>query len=171
MRARRRLSRSSGAAQMRRPATYLPSTATAYRVHMSDGVGGRSSWAQYVKSGTERPGWSVARLARESGIHRSTIFRWIKGDGGNVTVDSVRRIAEALGEDPDEALRAAGQLVASTPAGGSDEELELIMRAPVDDQLKARMVEMLLKRREREREQRIADFQVLLEEAARRGEP
>lgn len=74
---------------------------------MSDGVDGKSSWSRYIDEATRRPGWNAAKLARESGIHRSTIFRWKGGDGRSVTVDSVRRIANALGDDLDEALRAA----------------------------------------------------------------
>jgi transcriptional regulator with XRE-family HTH domain len=136
---------------------------------MSDGIGGRSSWARYIDQATRRPGWNVAKLARESGIHRSTIFRWRNGDGGNVTVDSARRIAMALGDDPDEALKAAGDLVADRALDGRDEELALIDRAPVDDDLKAVMRQKLLERRERERQQRIADFQTMIDLAKRDG--
>ena len=164
-----RLSRHRDAAQMRRPPNYHPSSSTAYRVHMSDGVGGKSSWARYIDQATRRPGWNVAKLARESGIHRSTIFRWRNGEGGSVTVDSARRIALALGDDPDEALRAAGDLVADRALDGQDEELALIDRAPVDDDLKAVMRRKLLERRERERLDRIAYVQDLID-FAKRGE-
>jgi transposase-like protein len=99
--------------------------ATPYRVHMSDGDK-RESWADYLRRMTTRPGWSVARLARESGIHRATIFRWIGGQGG-ATVTSVSQIADALGDEPANALRAAGNM-----AGVADEmpdpDLQLLMR-------------------------------------------
>ncbi|HEY9370483.1 helix-turn-helix transcriptional regulator [Streptomyces sp.] len=75
---------------------------------MSDGAS-RESWADYLRRMTARPGWSVARLARESGVHRSTLFRWIAGSGG-ANVTSVRAIAKVLGDDPSNALRAAGNM-------------------------------------------------------------
>lgn len=106
-------------------------------------------------------------MARDSGLHRSTIFRWRNGDGGSVTVDSARRIAQALGDEPDEALRAAGDLVADRGLDGQDEEMALIDRAPVDDNLKAIMRQRLTERRERERQQRIADFQAMIDVAKR----
>lgn len=124
------------------------------------------NWASYLRRMTRRPGWSVAQLARESGIHRATIFKWISGEPG-VTVDSVRRIALALGDDPDTAFRAAGNTGA--PAAAEDEELALIDRAPVDDDLKAVMRQKLLERRERERQQRIADLQTMIDLAKRDG--
>lgn len=92
----------------RRPPNAHDQHATAYRVPMSDG-GNRESWADYLRRMTDRPGWSVARLAREAGIHRATIFKWMGGKGG-ATVTSVRAIAEALGDEPSNALRAAGNM-------------------------------------------------------------
>lgn len=134
---------------------------------MSDASNPGEDWAGYLRRMTKRPGWSVARLAREAQVNRATIFRWLKGDGG-VNVDSVRRVAQALGDDPDNALRAAGnsgQVV--TPA--QDEEVALIMAAPVDDELRQRMLAKLYERRERDREQRIADFQAMIDLATPEG--
>ncbi|MEW2383342.1 hypothetical protein AB0873_14805 [Micromonospora sp. NPDC047707] len=73
---------------------------------------------------TSRPGWSVARLARESKIHRGTIFGWMKGEG--VTVASVKAIAKALGDDEAHALAAAGG--AATHAEKLDPDLRIIMQ-------------------------------------------
>ncbi|WP_158554050.1 helix-turn-helix domain-containing protein [Micromonospora deserti] len=92
---------------------------------MSDGAK-RESWAEYLRRMTDRPGWSVARLARESGIHRATLFRWIAGKGG-ANVASVRQIAEALGDDPANALRAAGNMEGA-PEEALDPDLQVIMR-------------------------------------------
>lgn len=123
------------------------------------------TWAEYLRRMTRRGGWSVARLARESGIHRGTIFKWIGGETG-VTVDSVRRIAIALGDDPATALRAAGS-VSKPDTEDRDEAMELISRAPVDDDLKAQMRRTLLERRERERQAQIADLQDMINIATR----
>jgi transcriptional regulator with XRE-family HTH domain len=136
---------------------------------MSDGEQGMSAWARYLKAAIDQPSWNVAKLARQSGIHRATIFRWMKGEGGNVTVDSVRRIAIALGDDPDAALRVAGELVNTPPppSAGRDEEMDLIDRAPVDAALKDSMRRKLQERRERERQARLADLQDMIDVAKR----
>lgn len=137
---------------------------------MSDAPAPGDNWAGYLRRMTKRPGWSVARLARESGIHRATIFKWLAGEEG-VTIDSVRRIATALGDNPDNALRAAGN-----PGGGDalDEEMALIDRAPVGDALKATMRRKLLERRARERQETLAYLQDMIDvaeiEIAKRGE-
>lgn len=97
-------------------------------MHVSDA--GRSTWATFLAQQTARPGWSVARLARESGIHRSTIFRWLKGDGG-LTMASVRQIAAALGVDPQTALLAAGNMVSAAPPSDAlpmDPDIVVILR-------------------------------------------
>src|SRR5690554_3702349 len=109
---------------------------------MDDGANGLSDWGRYLKRMTARPGWSVARLARESGIHRATIFDWIKGDGESVTIASVRAIAAALDDDLENALRAVASLVSAPEP--RDEEMELILSAPVDQQTKKRMIAQLL---------------------------
>lgn len=164
---RRRNATSERDAKRRRPVTYRRSSDTAYRMRVSDASPRGETWAAYLRRMTKRPGWSVARLARESGIHRATIFKWIAGDIG-VTVDSVRRVAQALQDEPDNALRAAGNAGAPTaPAEDEDDGMAIIDQAPVDDDLKDMMRRQLLERRERERLQRIADFQTMIDLARR----
>lgn len=123
---------------------------------MDDGQGELSAWGAYLKRMTSRPGWSVARLARESGIHRATIFDWIKGSGDSVTIASVRAVASALGDDLENALRAVASLE-SIP-GPNDEEMDLILSAPVSDDVKKRMITQLLQMREQDRQQRMQVF-------------
>lgn len=129
-------------------------------MHMSDGSA-EESWAQYLKRMTDRAGWSVARLARESGIHRSTIFRWI-GGGRGVTVASVRSIAAALGDDVADALRAAGNVVDQEER---DEEVQLILDAPWSEEKKVRMIDRLYRLREEDKQRRIATMRLLLDDA------
>lgn len=125
----RRLNRRRGlrlhVVKERRPPTAQDPFAVAYRVPMSDG-GNRESWADYLRRMTDRPGWSVARLGRESGIHRATIFKWIAGKGG-ANVTSVRAIAAALGDDPANALRAAGNMECE-PEEALHPDLQLLQR-------------------------------------------
>lgn len=91
-------------------------------------AGRRESWGEYLRRMTDRPGWSVARLARESGIHRATIFKWMAGKGG-ANVASARAIGDALG-DTDNALRAAGNM--GDAADAVDPDLQVIIRRLAD---------------------------------------
>jgi transcriptional regulator with XRE-family HTH domain len=134
-------------------------------VPMNDGSGGLSHWGAYLKRMTSRPGWSVARLARESGIHRATIFDWMKGSGESVTIASVRAVAEALGDDLENALRAVASLDAAPKP--RDEEMELIMSAPVDDDMKRRMITRLLDLQEQDRRQRMQVVQWMVASESR----
>lgn len=70
---------------------------------------------EYLKAIQERPGWSIARVARESGGHisRATLFRLMAGDTKRgATIETVRLVAQIVGDDPDTVLaRVAGSLV------------------------------------------------------------
>lgn len=104
-------------ARMRRTRVYLSSVGTPYGEHVSD-INGQTqdpnAWAALLRDITSRPGWSVAKLARDSGIHRSTIFRWINGEMSNLTLDSIRLVAEAANIDIRDTLRAAATLIMQT---------------------------------------------------------
>ncbi len=102
----------------------------------------------------------MARLAREAGIHRATIFDWMKGGGDSVTIASVRAVANALGDDLENALRAVAGLESSRTQ--RDEELDMIMSAPVDDDMKRQMITRALELREQQRQQRIQILQWLM---------
>lgn len=120
---------------------------------MDDGPAVPNDWGAYLRRMTARPGWSVARLARESGIHRATIFDWIKGGGESVTIASVRAIARALGDDLESALRAVANL--ESAPGSRDEEMELILSAPVGPEMQKQMIAQMLELREQDRQQRL----------------
>lgn len=123
-----------------------------------------SEWARYLKRMTSRPGWSVARLARESGIHRATIFDWMKGNGDSVTIGSVRAVAAALDDDLENALLAVASLVPSPR--GRDEEIELILSAPVSREVQRRMIGQLLELREHDRQRRLRMIEWMVAEVA-----
>lgn len=119
-------------------------------------VDGPDAWSAYLRRMTDRPGWSVARLARESKLHRATIFGWIKDGSGSVTIASVHAIADALGDSRASALAAAGNV--------RDEEMEIILGMPWSDARKARQVERLHRLREEEKARRIADLTFMAED-------
>jgi transcriptional regulator with XRE-family HTH domain len=109
----------------------------------------------------ERPGWSVARLARESGLHRSAIFGWIADGAGGITIRSVYLIADALGVDREDALRAAGNLPPER-----DAEVELILSSTRTELEKVAMIDRLMRRREEERQRRLDDLRWMLGQEA-----
>lgn len=119
-----------------RPSLYEDPFAGAYRRLMGDANERHESWSDYLRRMTSRPGWSVARLARESGIHRGTIFKWIAGKTG-ATVANVKSIAEALGDDPAKALSAAGNVGVATTDEPLDPDLKLLVRRLSDPQVSA----------------------------------
>lgn len=161
---RRRKETLHGDSKGRRPGSYRCSSDTAYRLRMSDPSPPAEDWAGYLRRMTKRDGWSVQRLADESGVHRSRIFKYMAGDVG-VTIDTIRRIAHALGDAPENALRAAAQIGAPTTV--RDEEMELIERAPVDEELKRSMREKLLAHREQQRRASINYVQDMIDFAKR----
>ncbi|SCL12835.1 helix-turn-helix domain-containing protein [Micromonospora inyonensis] len=109
-------------AKEQRPPNYRCHWQNAYRSPMGD-ASSAEDWAGYLRRMTRRHGWSVARLARESGINRATIFGWMNGDG--VTVANVKVIAKALGDDEAHALAAAGGV---EPEEALDPDLRIILR-------------------------------------------
>lgn len=139
---------------MRRPGSYPRRWIEPTVIHV---VQNPDAWSAYLKRMTSRPDWSVARLAKESGIARSSIFRWIADGAGAITIDSVYRVADALADDRANALRAA----ANMPLDG-DPEIELIQASNRSDRVKAQMIDRLLARREEERARRVADLEWML---------
>jgi hypothetical protein len=77
----------------------------------------RGPWAEYVTWAAARAG-SVDELAARTELHRTTISGWKTGrkTADNATLKSIRAIAAAVGDDPRNALRAAGRAVADDTA-------------------------------------------------------
>lgn len=108
---------------------------------------------------TSRPGWSVAKLAREAGLSRSTIFRWIAEGAEGITIQSVYLVADALGDERAHALKAAGNLPPER-----DVEVDLILASNRTDAQKAHLIDRLMRRREEERQRRLDDLAFMLDE-------
>lgn len=122
-------------------------------------VDGGDAWSAYLRTMTRRPGWSVARLARESGIARSSIFKWIAEGAEAITIDSVYRVADALGDDRTSALRAAGNV---STLETRDPEVDLILSSDRSEREKAAMIDRLMRRREEDRQRRLDDLKFVL---------
>lgn len=105
---------------------------------MSDGRAPGRSWGRYLREIANRPGWSVARLAREAKLNRTTIFDWIRdGDADRVTIGSVLAVAAAVGDRPLDALRAAAGIAEV------DDELERILLADIPQDAKRELLDLL----------------------------
>lgn len=99
----------------------------------------------------KRPGWSVSRLSRDSGIARSTLHRWLAGDA-SLTTHSVRRIAQTLGVDLAEAMLAAGAAL-GPPKVDDDPEMRVVIESDLADAKKAAIIAHIRARRARDLEE------------------
>jgi len=127
---------------------------------------GRREWGAYLDRVTNRPGWSVARLAREAGLSRQTIFDWKRGGTGkSVTIGSVLAIARAVDDDPLTTFRAAASLFAVE----SDPEIASVVNAKLDGIAEAQIIDSIIARRRSDEERRIADTERMIELARGRA--
>lgn len=141
-----------------------------YRVTMGNDQTDQNGWGEYLKRMTSRPGWSVARLARDAGINRATVFKWISGRTG-VTVANVRIVATALGDDPNNALRAAaGSVIADDQFLATDDEVELVRSDPrLSPAQRTRILRLIHERRAREREAGLAETRSIIDALGETG--
>jgi transcriptional regulator with XRE-family HTH domain len=87
----------------------------------------------WVRSELEKRGWSIRKLARESGLTHPAISKVLSGKNA-VTVNFCYRIARAFGESPETLMRMAN-LSAPMPDYGDwlmEEIIEEIKRLPDD---------------------------------------
>lgn len=129
--------------------TYTCRACATYRLYMADGA--EDAWTKFLRDIVGRPGWSVARLARESGIDRSHIHRMMRGEGKTVTVESVRMIAKGAGVSLASALHAARARTMTEPVDTADEddpEVRAIRESGLSDRKKRDLLAHLARRRQ-----------------------
>ncbi len=109
------------------------------------------------------------------GISRNTISRWEIGRYKPDRAEDVIAFARATGVPVDEALAAAGFRpdvpAPAEPSAPADPEIDRIRRAPISDAAKKRLVEMIVKRRAREQQTRMAELELLIQAAERLDRP
>ena len=132
-----------------------------YGVRMRDEIEPRNEWGAFVHHLTKRPGWSIARLSRAAGIHRSTIFRWINGDFKNARLPNIKIFAEAAEVDYHSALQAATGIQRQI-----DEEdqgaIRIILESDASDTVKRELVEHVRTRRLEHEAQRRREIELIL---------
>jgi transcriptional regulator with XRE-family HTH domain len=121
---------------------------------MDNGDAG-GTWGIYLRRLANRPGWNVTKLARASGLDPSTVFEWIRTDSGEkVKTSTLLALADAVGESPVDAFRAAAGIMEGDP---DDTEIADVLKSDLDDDGKQEIIEDILDRRERDRERRRRD--------------
>lgn len=128
-------------------------------------VNGGDTWSAYLRRMLEARGMSVSELAKRAGLNRTTVSLWLNRGAGAITIQSVYLVADALGADRTEALKAAGNLPPER-----DPEVDLILNSDRSEREKAQMIERLMQRREEEKVRRLADLQWMLGEQVEVGE-
>lgn len=151
--------------QVRHLGTYTCGGCATYREHV--GEDGKDAWTEFLAALIARPGWSVSRLARESGMDRSHIHRMMRGETKTVTVETVRMIAKGGQASLAEALHAARSRTSGEPVGTSEEndpEIRAIMESNLSDSTKRDLVAHV-----RRRQQQLREEVDMLIESAKRG--
>lgn len=134
---------------------YVSSSWTDYHSAMADDPVGEQR-VEFLKGITSRPGWSVARLAREAGRNASTIWDWMNPNISTekITVESINKIAAATGDHPLTVFRAFTGLIEEEP---EDEAIGLVLQSDLDDAEKTRMIRNIMARREQDSARRVQD--------------
>lgn len=136
----------------------------------------RNSWATYAKHARTNtiPPLTQSELARRIDTDRTTIWRWEHGKQRPEDPEIVVRWAAVVGVDPDEALAAAGLrpgvAAPDKPTMDVDEEIELVRTDQrLSDDMKRRIIELILERRERDRLRRMEETQQMIDLFRRGG--
>jgi transposase-like protein len=128
------------------------------------GNGGQvDDWGRYLREMTSRPGWNVARLARDSGINRSTIHEWMRWGGKSLTVASVLAVAKGLDVDPEEALLAAGNVLYRAGHVPADEpEIAEILVSGLPEDVQQALIEAVIDERKRDQQNRLTNVRRMI---------
>lgn len=128
----------------------------------------RNAWASVVHDAIQRlDRGNKSAFARRVGLTTRTIDRWL-GAAVDVSENSVRQIAEHTGQNPIDLLVTVGyyrpnELAGAAPAAvdpRKDPVIQLILADPTwTEEEKIVLVQRELDRIERERQQRLADYE------------
>ena len=53
-----------------------------------------------ITAAAEKRGWTMNELSQRAGLHRNALAQIMSGRAKNPRIDTIRRVAFALGEDP-----------------------------------------------------------------------
>lgn len=113
---------------------------------------------------------SKTELARRLGIDRGTVHRWEIGQTKPEDPETVRKFAEALKLDLEEALAAAGlrpgqeaPTTATRHETPDEREIRIIWESGLPADLKRRLIEHVKARQERDRKARAEEIKMIAE--------
>lgn len=125
-----------------------------------------AGWAAYAQHAREAAGLTKTELARRIGVDRMTVTRWESGRFRPDKATDVAMFARATGCPTDEALAAAGfrpgVAAPAEPSRTPDPELDRIRQSKLSPAAKARLIQRITERRQREEAQRLADLEDLI---------
>lgn len=119
----------------------------------------------------ERIYGAKTRFAAKAGVSVRTVDNWLD-EKVDAREQNVRTVAKAYDRNELELLIKVGfysvdVLLGASLAVGPDEELDLILAAPVSDIDKQRLVERMLARQERDKQRRMEDLRFDIEQIQR----
>lgn len=140
-----------------------------------------TAWMKYLRGIQDRPGWSIARLARESkgAISRSALFEMMNGTTRRISVDVVRLIARIVGDNPDEVLKTVSGSVTGLPEADprlegldpNDDVVKNILSLDIDDEERDIMLNHRRKLVALRREQDLRELEMLVRRGAKQDGP
>lgn len=136
-----------------------------------------TDWAKYVKEAVAQCGGNVSLLRQKSGVSRSSLYRWMSDDGTRVTIEKARQIAEAIGDDPRNAIRAAGSLLDTGDERDArldgldptDPVVRHIMTLGVDEEMRTMMLNRHRENLARDRQRYLEEIEFWANQDRRRG--
>lgn len=133
----------------------------------------RAVWATYVRKLREATHISRPELARRLGVDPATVWRWETEKQKPESPDIPEAIARLFALDINEVMAAAGLRPMSSDDHVAiepyDEEIELVRTDPnLDEDMKARIVAIILERRVRDRAASLAETHRLIDLMRRR---
>lgn len=147
-----------------------------YAVHMRNTSG--STWATFVKDGRDRAGLSQKALADVLGIERTTVWRWENAGVRPDSPEMVAATADAIHQDRNAAMHAAGLAIPDFAAPEADPRLQgldasdpivrRIMGFEIDEEMRAFMLDRHRRNLERDRQRYLEDLDRDLEQFQRR---
>jgi transcriptional regulator with XRE-family HTH domain len=120
-----------------------------------------NDWARFIDELANRPGWTQARLATATGVHRNTLRRYVRGTSTNVTQEIVEAIAKGGGVDPRLALAAATGLQRQIEAEDQDDIRYIQENAPAE--LKDKLIDLVHRMRTDQAAERRRAVDLILE--------
>lgn len=128
---------------------------------MRDTHGYPNEWAALIDSLATRPGWSKTKLAKELGVDRRSVHRYINGDSVLVPTEVQMRAAQLSSRSLDEIAR---MVTGAEQAQRADDDnaVRVILESDAPDRVKQDLIEHVRARRRENEERLLSDIGLVL---------